>query len=527
VDYEDPGWRPSLWIMVLALSPFSVMRRANRTGQPPLVVMRSVLLAMSISLLIILFLLTFIRSRIEPTVARWVLALPVVTGGVSLAAILWLRQRSLAESSDPVAAFRGAFFIGLGLAELPAFLGFVGTFISNGLLSYVIGLPISLVCFGLIAPSRGEIERRQLQLDAAGSAVAFGQLLTAGQHPWARLVGWSPMRIGLALPHYGFSFPDARDLTWPGLVEAARRAERLGFDSVWISDHFFLDLERYGGPPEIYGSVEPFTALAGLAVATERVRLGTLVACAPFRHPAIVAKMATAIDLASGGRFDLGLGAGWYQREFEAFGYRFGTLGERFRRLEETVIAVGALFGEGPVDLEEGSVRLAGAYNHPRPVQQPGPPVWVGGKGGPRLLRLIARHADGWNVVWRMTPEAYAGHIADLERVCEAEGRDPSTVRRSVGLATLMGADERDLAARYRALQAWVPGGALDATSFQDFARDTLTGTTEDCLKRLARFAELGVEEVVVSAASLPFAVFDWSMVDLVGEALLPEAHRL
>jgi len=114
------------------------------------------------------------------------------------------------------------------------------------------------------------------------------------------------MRVGLALPHYDFSFPDHRPVTWEGLLDAALRAERLGFDSVWISDHFFLDLERYGGSSGPLGSLEPFTALAALAVRTERVRLGTLVACAPFRHPAIVAKMATAIDLASGGRFDLG-----------------------------------------------------------------------------------------------------------------------------------------------------------------------------------------------------------------------------
>jgi probable F420-dependent oxidoreductase len=336
------------------------------------------------------------------------------------------------------------------------------------------------------------------------------------------------MRIGLALPHYDFSFPDPAGVSWPGLLDAARRAERLGFDSGWISDHFFLDLERYGAEPEpLMGSIEPFTALSALAASTERIRLGTLVACAPFRHPAIVAKMATAIDHVSGGRFDLGLGAGWYRREFEAFGYPFGTTGERFRSLEATVQGVAALFEEGPVDLEVGPVKLAGAYNHPLPVQRPRPPIWVGGKGGPRLLRLIARHADGWNVVWRMTPETYADRIAKLERICEQEGRDPASVRRSVGLLTLVGEDDQDLAARYRALQAWMPGGSLDSTSLEDFARDTLTGTPEDCLKRLARYAELGVEEVVVSAAALPFAVSDWSMVELLAGAVVPEARRL
>src|SRR5206468_8963278 len=178
------------------------------------------------------------------------------------------------------------------------------------------------------------------------------------------------MRIGLALPHYDFSFPDGKPLTWTRLVEAAQRAERLGFDSVWISDHFFLDLERYGGSAEPAGTVEPFTTLAALATATERVRLGTLVACAPFRHPAHVAKMATAIDLISGGRFDLGIGAGWYEREFEPFGYPYPSTGERFAVLEESVEVIAGLLQEGPFDHQGRRFRLHGAYNHPRPVDR-------------------------------------------------------------------------------------------------------------------------------------------------------------
>src|ERR671934_2132014 len=137
------------------------------------------------------------------------------------------------------------------------------------------------------------------------------------------------MRIGLALPHYDYPAPGA-ELSWDGLVEATHRAEALGFDSAWISDHFFLDISRYGGPEGLVGTPEAFMAVAALATLTERIRLGTLVACAPFRHPAHVAKMSAAIDIASGGRFDLGLGAGWYEKEFAAFGYEFGSTGERF-----------------------------------------------------------------------------------------------------------------------------------------------------------------------------------------------------
>src|SRR6266567_3583523 len=293
------------------------------------------------------------------------------------------------------------------------------------------------------------------------------------------------MRVGFALPHYDFSYPDGKPVTWDRLVEAALRAESLGFDSLWISDHFFLDIERYGGPPGFQGSIEPFTALGALAVLTERARLGTLVACAAFRHPAHLAKMATAIDLASGGRFDLGLGAGWYEREFEAFGFRFGSAGERFALLEETVRAVGALFGQEPATFEGPTFRLDEAYNRPRPVQEGGPPVWIGGKGGERLLRLVAKHAAGWNTAWRWSPGDHRERVDALRGICEQVGRDPATVRLSVGLTTLVGEDGRDLQARYQALQEWAPGRALDGTSLEDFAEDTLTGPPDVCLARL------------------------------------------
>src|SRR6059058_607204 len=153
------------------------------------------------------------------------------------------------------------------------------------------------------------------------------------------------MRIGLALPHYDYPTPDGL-LSWQDLLEATLRAEALGFDSAWISDHFFLDITRYGGPPGAVGTPEAFTALAALATRTERIRLGTLVACAPFRHPAHVAKMATTIDLVSGGRFDLGIGAGWYEREFAPFGYEYPSTRDRFGILEESVEVIAGLFGE-------------------------------------------------------------------------------------------------------------------------------------------------------------------------------------
>jgi probable F420-dependent oxidoreductase len=335
------------------------------------------------------------------------------------------------------------------------------------------------------------------------------------------------MRIGLALPHYAYSLPAGQRQGWPALVDAARRAEGWGFDSVWASDHFFFDIARYGGPSGPQGTPELFTSLAGLAALTDRIRVGTLVACAPFRHPAHVAKMSAAIDLVSGGRFELAFGSGWYEAEFAAFGYAVPSVGERFSILEETVEVVAGLFGGGPFDFRGRHFQLAGAYNRPRPVQEDGPPIWIGSKGGPRSLRLAVRHAAGWNTVWKWTPRAYRERVLLLERICEEEGRDPATVRRSVGLYSLVGTDRSDLGSRFEALRAWTPGGVMDGVSLEEFASDTLTGTVEDCLERLAAFAELGVEEMVLSAASLPFAVADWSMVELIAEQLLPQARSL
>lgn len=328
------------------------------------------------------------------------------------------------------------------------------------------------------------------------------------------------MRFGLALPQYDFSLSSGEPISVGALLDYARMAERLGFDSVWVSDHFFYSLERYGEDPKPLAAIEPMTALAAVAAATERVRLGSLVLCAGFRNPSVLAKMATAIDLISGGRLDLGIGAGWYRDEYEAFGYEFGTIGERFEVLEETVEVLARLFAEGPADFEGRRFALRGAFNHPPPAHAGGPPIWVGGKGGDRLLRLVARRAAGWNTVWRWAPDTYAERAAAARRACEEAGRDPATLRLSVGLYTIVGEDEADLAKRFETLRTWMPG-AMGDESIGEFAADTLTGTPERVLERVRAFAALGVEEIVVSPAQLPFAVPDPSMLELVAEAVV------
>jgi probable F420-dependent oxidoreductase len=326
------------------------------------------------------------------------------------------------------------------------------------------------------------------------------------------------MRFGLSLPHYGFSLPTGQ-ITFADAAGWGRRAEALGFDSVWVSDHFFYSFARYGADPSPIASLEPLTTLAGVAAVTDRVRLGTLVLCAAFRHPALLAKAATSIDLVSGGRLDLGLGAGWMAEEFEAFGYRFGSPGERFVVLEETVEVLKKLLGGEAVTYDGPTVTLRDAVLRPAPDRPP--PLWVGGKGGPRLLRLAARRADGWNMVWRISPEAYAPKVSDVRAACEAEDRDPATFGLSVGLYSLMGEDETAARAAFERGSAAAPGDAMTADDYESWRADTLSGTPEQVLERVAAFESLGVREIIVSPWVLPFAIHEPEQVELFAERVI------
>ena len=326
------------------------------------------------------------------------------------------------------------------------------------------------------------------------------------------------MRFGLSLPHYGFSFPTGQ-IAFADAAGWARRAEALGFDSVWVSDHFFYSFARYGADPSPIASLEPLSTLAGIAAVTDRVRLGTLVLCAAFRHPALLARAATSIDRLSGGRLDLGLGAGWMEEEFEAFGYRFRSRGDRFTVLEETVEVVKELFGGEPVMHDGPNVTLREAVLAPAPDRPP--PLWLGGKGGPRLLGLAARLAEGWNMVWRISPEGYAPKVSDVRAACDAEDRDPATFGLSVGLYSLMGEDEAAARAAFERGRAAAPGDAMAADDYESWRADTLSGTPEQVLERVAAFELLGVREIIVAPWVLPFAIHEPEQVELFAERVI------
>ena len=216
-------------------------------------------------------------------------------------------------------------------------------------------------------------------------------------------------------------------MEWDEIVDRARFGEELGFDGAWGFDHF---VPMYGdGPGDCF---EGMTTLAALATATQRIRLGLLVTGATYRHHSVLASQAVTIDHASHGRLELALGAAWYQSEHLQLGIDFPPTAQRFDRFEDTLEIVTRLFTGEVVSYDGHFFSLDQAQMRPTPVQQPGPPIWVGGSGRKRTLPLAARFADVWHTG---DAEHYVQLSAELDRLAESFGRDPRSIMRASSLS--------------------------------------------------------------------------------------------
>ncbi|MGZ4691931.1 MAG: LLM class flavin-dependent oxidoreductase [Acidimicrobiia bacterium] len=329
------------------------------------------------------------------------------------------------------------------------------------------------------------------------------------------------MRIGLALPQYDFSVPGESPLSWATLSSFARRADAAGFDSLWLSDHLFFDVGKYGGSSAPAGAYEPVVTLGALAREVKRARLGTLVLCEALRPATVLAKALASLDRITNGRLDVGLGAGWYEPEYAAIGMEFPSPAVRLARLAEAVQIVTELLGPtgGPCTFDGRFHRANGAINLPPAVQQPRPPVFVGGKGD-RLIQLAVDTADGWNTCWVWTPEAYRERLEVVDAACERSQRDPETLWRSLGLYALCGEDEADLARRFERLRANTPPGVLDRMTLDQWRVGRLVGTVAQVQEQAATWAGLGVETLILGVGAVPFHVGAADDIALLAEAL-------
>jgi F420-dependent oxidoreductase-like protein len=225
------------------------------------------------------------------------------------------------------------------------------------------------------------------------------------------------MRYGLKL---------SQNATIDQLRAVWRVADEAGFDHCWCMDHLATLGTRDDGP-----IFEAWALLAGMAVATTRTRIGCMVTGNTYRHPALLAKAAVTVDHLSGGRLEFGLGAGWAENEHTMLGLPFGTKGDRADWLEEACQVIRSLWTEQRTSFQGDHYELTGAIAEPKPVQQPHPPIWIGGSGRQRTLRITARYADVWNAAGG-SPEEVAEVSAVLDRRCVEIGRDPGQIRRSV-----------------------------------------------------------------------------------------------
>jgi F420-dependent oxidoreductase-like protein len=236
------------------------------------------------------------------------------------------------------------------------------------------------------------------------------------------------MQIGLMVPQGWKGEYDgwAPATAWARSLELTTQAEALGFESLWVFDHFHTTPE-----PTDEITFESFTMLSALAMATDRVRLGHMVVCTGFRNPAVTAKQSSTIDVISGGRFELGIGAGWKEEEWRAYGFGFPPLAERMDALGDHLEIISAMFAEGRSTFAGRYAKVLGAINEPRGLQEPRIPIIVGGNGRVRTAGYAIRYADELNYVFLDAPEI-ATRMADVRARCADEGRDPATLRFSL-----------------------------------------------------------------------------------------------
>lgn len=272
---------------------------------------------------------------------------------------------------------------------------------------------------------------------------------------------------------------------WDRILKVAGLIEEAGYDSIWVYDHFHTH-------PVVSqeSTFEAWTLMAALAAVTSRARLGQMCTCALYRPPAMLAKIASSIDAISGGRLDVGIGAGWSKGEFEAYGYRYPSDGERLDMLEESVQVLLAMWTQDEARFSGTHYKVDGAINRPRAIQKPHPPLWIAGGGEKRTLRIVAKYGDFANFndgieVFRHKSEVLAAH-------CEAVGRPFEEIGRTEHLMSVIGRDEDDLRKKLEI------AAHRRSCSPEEFQEEHFAVTVPQAVETMGRFVDEGCTDMLL-----------------------------
>jgi len=264
---------------------------------------------------------------------------------------------------------------------------------------------------------------------------------------------------------------------WNTAVNIAVLAEELGFDSIWVYDHF------HNVPKPSHEAVfECWTTIAAISQRTSRIRLGQMVGCNSYRSPGLLAKITSTVDVISGGRLDWGIGAGWYENEYKGYGYEFAKPSDRIGMLRETVEIVKSMWTQPETSYDGKYYKMSRAHCDPKPLQQPTPPVWIGGGGEQLTLRVVAEHADVSN--FGSSLEEFVKKREILKGHCAAVGRDEDTIRKTISSEVFIRENEKDI----EAAGSKNPWG-LPADQWREKA---LVGTPEQVSEKIQKYLDAG-----------------------------------
>ena len=287
----------------------------------------------------------------------------------------------------------------------------------------------------------------------------------------------------MSQPASCFVFTPQAAMSYEMIRQRVLAAEKLGFDGYWVVDHM------WGSGAADLDFLEGWTTIAGLAEATSTIRLGVLVTCNPFRHPGLLAKSVTTIDHMSGGRVELGMGAGWMEEEFEAYGWPFPSVGRRLKQLEESLEIIRRLCSEDRTSFDGQYYRLANAPFMPKPVQAR-LPMTLGGSGLKVFMKLVAQFADRWNCPMPSVPDMN-NQLEALDRHCDAIGRDPKEIIVSEQCALILGRDEADVKKQVELAKVMIGG-------FVDIPQMTMIGTPAQIAEQMRQRMAAGVKDFAI-----------------------------